>query len=254
MRTICAYTKQVANGRLAQADSRRSAHRPQPISVPQVMHAPPDYPYAGFWRRAAAYLLDTLLLGVASAVILGPATAPSARGTAGEAFITDAFWMLLVLLLTSLYPVLMECSPLQATVGKLATGLKVTDRAGERISLARSFGRTSAHVVTDFTLGIGLVMCAFTRYRQCLHDQMAGTLVVRRSYAPREIAAAGPAPPASPAMIALTIISVLVCGACLMGVLSGIAVPAYQAYVRQLCEQAPALLEGPGSPCTLPQH
>ncbi|MBV8740688.1 MAG: RDD family protein [Sinobacteraceae bacterium] len=202
-----------------------------PAPTPQPRTAGPGLDiYAGFWRRVFAYLIDSAVLVLASSAIMTLATA-NPTGSVGALVITDAIWSLIVLFLSSLYPILMECSPLQATVGKLVAGLKVTDLQGARISFGRSFWRTSAHILSELTLGIGLVMCIFTRYRQCLHDRLAGTLVVRRQYSPLEIATAGPAPEVSVAAITLIVVGVLLVAMFGLGVLAGILVPLYQSYV-----------------------
>jgi uncharacterized RDD family membrane protein YckC len=202
---------------------------PAPTPRPGVAGPVADI-YAGFWRRVFAYLIDSALLVLASSMVMTLATAHP-TGSVGALVIMDAVWTLIVLFLSALYPILMECSPLQATVGKLVAGIKVTDLQGARISFGRSFWRTSAHILSELTLGIGLVMCVFTRYRQCLHDRLAGTLVVRRQYSPAEIATAGPAREVGVAAITLIVVGVLLVAMFGLGVLAGILVPLYQGYV-----------------------
>lgn len=79
-----------------------------------------------------------------------------------------------------LYCTLMESSSKQATLGKMALGIIVTDMNGERISWRKANARYWSHVVSNLTLMIGYVMAAFTEKRQALHDMIAGTLVVKR--------------------------------------------------------------------------
>jgi uncharacterized RDD family membrane protein YckC len=78
-----------------------------------------------------------------------------------------------------LYYALMESSKNQATVGKLALGLKVTDEKGKRISFGRASGRFFAKILSSIILGIGFLMIAFTEKKQGLHDEIAGCLVVK---------------------------------------------------------------------------
>ena len=77
-----------------------------------------------------------------------------------------------------LYSALLESSPNQATVGKMALGIKVTDLDGERISFGRATGRHFGKILSFLILCIGYLMVAFTERKQGLHDLMAGTLVV----------------------------------------------------------------------------
>jgi uncharacterized RDD family membrane protein YckC len=83
-----------------------------------------------------------------------------------------------------LYYAFMESSANQATVGKIALGLKVTDEEGNRISFGRALGRTVAKILSALILFMGFVMAGFTDRKQALHDTIAHTLVVKRSAAP----------------------------------------------------------------------
>jgi uncharacterized RDD family membrane protein YckC len=73
----------------------------------------------------------------------------------------------------------LESSRRQATLGKLALGIRVTDLAGRRVDFARASGRHFAKVLSSLCLLVGFVMAAFTRRKQTLHDIVAGCLVVR---------------------------------------------------------------------------
>ena len=78
-----------------------------------------------------------------------------------------------------LYSALMESSAKQATVGKLALGIIVTDMEGRRIGFGKATGRHFAKFLSALILGIGFIMVAFTQRKQGLHDILAGTLVIR---------------------------------------------------------------------------
>jgi uncharacterized RDD family membrane protein YckC len=73
----------------------------------------------------------------------------------------------------------MESSSKQATLGKMALALKVTDLQGRRISFARATGRHFAKIISGMILLIGYIMAGFTERKQALHDMIAGTLVIR---------------------------------------------------------------------------
>src|SRR6185503_12528829 len=88
-----------------------------------------------------------------------------------------------------LYQTLMESSKLQATLGKMALGLRVTDLDGNRISWGRANARYFASILSMMTLYIGYIMAAFTQKKQALHDMVAGTLVLgQQSSVPANIA------------------------------------------------------------------
>jgi len=140
--------------------------------------------YAGFWRRLVAYLIDYLIIG-AGAFAVGFLIGIVA-GVAGAD--VKGGWLVAIYVITIagyyLYYAFMESSANQATVGKIALGLKVTDEEGNRISFGRALGRTVAKILSALILFMGFVMAGFTDRKQALHDKIAHTLVVRRSAAP----------------------------------------------------------------------
>lgn len=121
--------------------------------------------YAGFWSRFAALVIDAVILGVAGFVITA--------GTVGLAFVS-------IPVLPWVYEAVMLSSEKQATVGKLAMGIVVTDAEGRRISFIRATVRFLGKCVSLFVLGIGCLMAAFTKNKQALHDLMADTFVVNK--------------------------------------------------------------------------
>jgi uncharacterized RDD family membrane protein YckC len=134
--------------------------------------------YAGFWRRFAAYAIDYAV------VLLGTAALGAAATVAG--FGDDAARLSLAALMGYfLYCTLLESSAWQATVGKRALGLKVTNARGERIGFARAAARFVAKVLSVLTLCLGYLLVLVTPRRQALHDLIAGTLVANDAESPR---------------------------------------------------------------------
>lgn len=78
-----------------------------------------------------------------------------------------------------IYGSIMEASEKQATYGKMLMGIKVTDEAGNRTTPGQAFGRNFSKLICILTLGIGYLMGFFDRRQQCLHDKIAGTLVIK---------------------------------------------------------------------------
>ena len=130
--------------------------------------------YAGFWRRFAAWIIDYLVLGVAGFVV------GFVWGlVAGDDDSSLIVLQLVVTVASFLYFAFMESSTSQATVGKMALGIKVTDLNGNRISFGRALGRTFAKILSGLIILIGYIMAAFTAKKQGLHDMIASTLVVK---------------------------------------------------------------------------
>jgi len=76
------------------------------------------------------------------------------------------------------YAVLMEGGTHQATVGKMAIGIKVTTNAGAPNSYPRALGRNLLKVLSAITLFMGFAMAGWTQRKQALHDKIAECLVV----------------------------------------------------------------------------
>jgi uncharacterized RDD family membrane protein YckC len=140
--------------------------------------------YAGFWPRLWALLIDQILLSVA-AFIVGFVIG-FIIGVSGGDITTGVEWTINVIVLVGyyLYYAIMESSPAQATVGKQALGIQVTDLEGNRISFWRALGRNLAKIVSVLTLFIGYIIAGFTAKKQALHDMIASTLVVKKATAP----------------------------------------------------------------------
>jgi uncharacterized RDD family membrane protein YckC len=108
------------------------------------------------------------------------------NGQPDPAIIFGFIGMILVFAVVSiliqwLYHAYLESGEKQATWGKQALGLYVTDLTGNHVTFGRASGRFFAKMVTGMIpLGIGYVMAGFTERRQALHDMIASCLVLRR--------------------------------------------------------------------------
>lgn len=142
--------------------------------------------YGGFWIRLVAIVIDVIAVGI----VTGPVSAiiAVAMGFAGHAVAMPDVGVQLVRFIITfafstlanwIYEAALESSSYQATLGKMALGLKVTDLEGKRISFARATGRHFAKILSGLMFFIGFIMAGFTQRKQALHDMIAGTLVVR---------------------------------------------------------------------------
>lgn len=168
-----------------------------------------EFSYAGFWKRVLAYFIDQIIISVVNTIIFIPmifvligAGIFSLDGF--EEFDNNAFThvlqqdysdghylafisvFILVILLFAvfslvvqwLYYALMESSVKQATLGKMALGIKVVDYSGNRISFGKASGRYFGKILSGMILCIGYLMAGFTEKKQALHDMLASCLVV----------------------------------------------------------------------------
>ena len=144
-------------------------------------------PYAGFWRRLAAFAIDLVLVLLGSlvvslliAVLLAIALFSTSGSAPTDAIIVQLASLAILLVLTWLYFAGLESSAWQATVGKRMTGLMVTDLSGGRLGFWRSTARYFAKILSTLPILIGYLLAAFTPQKQALHDLIASTLVVRK--------------------------------------------------------------------------
>ncbi|OAX53109.1 RDD family protein [Xanthomonas graminis] len=144
---------------------------------------------AGFWKRTAAYLIDGMLVGIVSQMIqlvimlgffgfsgLGGGRTPDFSTASGILILVLVY--LLPMAMSALYFGLFHASTKQATLGKMAIGIKVVRTDGSRISVGRGIGRYFGFLLSSLTLFIGFLMAAFTERKQALHDMLCDTLVV----------------------------------------------------------------------------
>ncbi|MCF8413265.1 MAG: RDD family protein [Melioribacteraceae bacterium] len=168
-----------------------------------------DLKYAGFWKRFAAYLIDSFLLFIVKTILFVPFWIFTAgfwinlgnwKGT--EEYVSVSrnfndpqnFTQLIVVILILiflgtiffliqwLYFAIMESSKHQATVGKIVLRIKVTDIFDRRISFGKASGRFFGKILSGLFLMFGFIMAAFTEKKQALHDMLASCLVVNSDY------------------------------------------------------------------------
>ena len=144
--------------------------------------------YAGFWNRVLAVIIDGLILGVVQSILIRPIVGVPMLSFSDyeENGVVFTMWsgpllavQVISMIIGWLYFALMESSRRQATVGKIALNIRVTDLNGNRVSFAKATGRYFGKYLSAMILLIGFLMAAFTKKKQALHDVLAETLVVK---------------------------------------------------------------------------
>ncbi|PPT95427.1 RDD family protein [Xanthomonas arboricola] len=171
------------------------------IATPAASVALHDAPvvYAGLWRRVAASILDSLITTFAVYLIVIPLVFVVAllttRGDSGSALDDGSPLGIAILVMSygiglaipTLYFAWMQSSRHQASLGKLACGIKLVraDSNGGRVGFWRNVLRYLAYMlISVLTLGIGAIVAAFmagmSARKQAPHDKVCDTLVVDR--------------------------------------------------------------------------
>lgn len=136
----------------------------------------PQY-FAGFDQRVTAAAIDWLIvtgfcvIPVLITVILTPKELMST--------ILSLSLFILIPLCYFIYHMIMESSSKQGTHGKQILKIKVCDMNGEPLTPAHAAGRNLAKVFSVLTLFAGYLIAFFNKKQQCLHDMIAGTLVMK---------------------------------------------------------------------------
>jgi uncharacterized RDD family membrane protein YckC len=161
--------------------------------------------YAGFGHRLVAYMIDGIITGIIYTAVLTPILTvlglqiasdvqdASSMNTMTEEEATSAIVglagsiigmvmmaVIAVYAIQILYYSIMESSRYQASLGKMAMGIKVVDLDGNRISFRTALLRAIGKILSQSIMWIGFIMAAFTDRKQGLHDIIAGTLVVKK--------------------------------------------------------------------------
>ena len=207
---------------------KKELYKPaKPLNTQIPTQAIIPYNYAGFWLRAQAATLDTVIVmtiaaiagsllvnhlvsigllahwatdfGIVSNVkelILSSAIGTTVLGylisliLSGICFFNPTYFLhqyslvlaslILGILTKWLYFILLESSPLKATLGKIMMGLVVCDRNGQRISLRTANKRYWAKLLSTMTLYIGFMLSGWTKKKRALHDMIADTLIMKK--------------------------------------------------------------------------
>ncbi len=159
-------------------------------------------PFAGFWRRAGAWILDAVIIYVTYLLVaffvwddllIRSTVMDPDSGQTLTSYVPSLLGLLVVGIGTLIYFALQESSSAQATLGKRAFSIKVCDYNGDKIKLITAGyrawplwlpGLINTIPILDLVIGlISLGACiavAFTARKQGLHDIMARCLVVKR--------------------------------------------------------------------------
>jgi uncharacterized RDD family membrane protein YckC len=140
--------------------------------------------YAGFWIRAAARIIDGILLNVVFLIVripfglamIGPGTVRESASVA--AMVGTTVVLGLVSFVAAACYEIFFIARRGATIGKMIFGLKVIRADGSPLSVGESTGRYFAQWISSITLGIGYIMAGFDDQKRALHDRICETRVI----------------------------------------------------------------------------
>lgn len=147
----------------------------QLLGFMQPKHTP-QY-FASFDQRLMAWAIDYFIIAVIYAVILAIAVLLTEVQQIRLMLVAGA--LLLVPLTKFIYNVIGDCSKTQGTIGKKLMDIKVTNDYGVKLNLAQSLVRNVSKLISNITFGFGYLYLFLNKKQQCLHDSIAGTLVIK---------------------------------------------------------------------------
>ena len=153
----------------SQSDERMRAEGPDPVEYPQF--------YDGVTiKRVIAYVIDFVictLLGLVGGVVA------SILGVMSFGLLFGPLIALLALIPLAYYTYFIARSPAYATWGMRFVGIRVYRLNGEGPELLQAFVQSVVFLITaPATSFLILAVCLFNSRRRCLHDIVAGTLIL----------------------------------------------------------------------------
>jgi uncharacterized RDD family membrane protein YckC len=157
---------------------------------------PAAVPYAGFFVRAVAFLVDGAVLAVfgiplAAAGYFGIRAGLMVLGKTTPIEVDEAFLEFLIVawfVMAAAYFTLLHRSYGQ-TIGKSLLGLQVRSLHLGPVGFGRSLLRTVAYAASSSFFGLGFILVALTPRKRGWHDFLAGTCVVRGLVEEQEVSA-----------------------------------------------------------------
>ncbi len=147
--------------------------------------------YAGFWRRAAALMIDSIIVTVVVyflmfvlLLLFGIGMGASGmKGLDSNSVTSNAIAIATVVfptLLTICYFAFWNASNSMATPGKIAAGLVVVNVQAQRISLAQGFLREFVKLIGTWFFLLTFITQPISARRQAIHDFASATVVLRQ--------------------------------------------------------------------------
>jgi uncharacterized RDD family membrane protein YckC len=125
----------------------------------------------GFWRRAGAYIIDVIVLGILGSVISSATSGTNptdVTASSGLTFVLDTVYFIGLWVYWG-----------GQTLGNKALGIKVVKTDGSAVTLVTAIIRYVGLIISFAVIFIGVIWVAFDANKQGWHDKMAGTYVVK---------------------------------------------------------------------------
>lgn len=141
---------------------------------------------AGFWRRFAALFIDSILATIIlyipvliaiSIFLLTTSSITEKNPEESIIFILMTIFGYIASISFMIYNRIYRQSKTGQSLGKQFLGLYILDDRYQKMTIKKSIVRAFCSMLSDWSLGIGYIMCAFRKDKQALHDIVSETKV-----------------------------------------------------------------------------
>ncbi|MDX9855303.1 MAG: RDD family protein [Parcubacteria group bacterium] len=134
--------------------------------------------YAGFWIRYLAYFIDSIVVSIFGIPLFLLVNKMLFSGIEGATVLGSILPSLASMIVFWAYYVYMT-SEYQATLGKMAVGIKVVSNDFQKLSFEKVIMReVLGKLISSVTLYVGYMMAGFTSRKRALHDMISGSVVI----------------------------------------------------------------------------
>jgi uncharacterized RDD family membrane protein YckC len=132
--------------------------------------------YAGFWLRAAASIIDTILILM---IVLPFLTLIYGNEYWQGTSMALGFWDVLLNYILPAVAVILFWVYKSATPGKMLLKIKIVDaKKGEKPSIGQLIGRYLAYYISMLPFFLGFIWVGIDGRKQGWHDKLAGTVCI----------------------------------------------------------------------------
>jgi uncharacterized RDD family membrane protein YckC len=167
---------------IAAADLRRyhpATRKSEGEVMAEIAQGTRPVKYVGFWKRAVATLIDSVIVAVVILLIALPIYGPGYFQLSKEG--KTLGFDFLVQIAMPIAAVIVFWRFRGATPGKMLFSAKIVDaNTFGPPSTGKLIGRYFAYLVSMIVFGLGFVWIAFDPRKQGWHDKLAGTVVIEQ--------------------------------------------------------------------------
>lgn len=129
--------------------------------------------YVGFWLRLVAFVIDYVVIVVASKILFGDRIVTISDGSVNAQF--DGIFILIPLLYVILFWKFFGATP-----GKMLLKMQIVSDDNKDLSWKNVLMRAFGYLVSGIVILIGFFWIGFDKNKQGWHDKIAKTLVIKK--------------------------------------------------------------------------